>query len=79
LDARESCKDAQDPSRKKLAFRLPATFPLTVRPMIMIVKERKRSILRQDKEDCEGRIKKHEDKVRPQIASSEFSSSSSEK
>jgi hypothetical protein len=47
--------------------------------MIMIVKERKRSILRQDKEDCEGRIKKHEDKVRPQIASSEFSSSSSEK
>jgi hypothetical protein len=28
LDARESSKDAQDPSRKKLAFRLPATFPL---------------------------------------------------
>jgi hypothetical protein len=26
LDARESSKDAQDPSRKKLAFRLPATF-----------------------------------------------------
>jgi hypothetical protein len=29
LDARESCKDAQDPSRKKLAFRLPATFPFS--------------------------------------------------
>jgi hypothetical protein len=29
LDARESSKDAQDPCRKKLAFRLPATFALT--------------------------------------------------
>jgi hypothetical protein len=30
LDARESSKDAQDPSRKKLAFRLPATFAVSV-------------------------------------------------
>ena len=35
-------------------------------------------MLRKDKEDCYKRIKKHEDKVRPQIATSESSSSSSE-